>query len=260
MLFSVVDWSNRKFRDKCVALEGNVALHRKQLEFATMVAAIEDHLALGPHSRGIGFAVGSEPLGSYFVGKYRLSVTLTDMPPVRTAAAWNATGQHASSLAATFRESLVPRSTYFANAAFRFIDMSHIPEDLLQGEYDFLWSSSSLEHVGTIQGGIDFVVKSMKALKPGGVAVHTTEFSLSGVGKEDPGNICFWTKADVDRLGDALSRAGYALLPVQYELCKGCLAEYLVDTEPYHREGHMKLLHPLGVVHTTIQWVIRRPL
>ena len=42
-----------------------------------------------------------------------------------------------------------------------------------------LWSSCSLEHLGSISHGIEFILNSLKCLKQHGVAVHTTEFNLS---------------------------------------------------------------------------------
>jgi hypothetical protein len=47
------------------------------------------------------------------------------------------------------------------------------------GAYDFLWSSCALEHLGSLDAGLDFVVNAMDLLKPGGTAIHTTEFNLS---------------------------------------------------------------------------------
>ncbi|MBV5337004.1 MAG: hypothetical protein J0653_03215, partial [Deltaproteobacteria bacterium] len=44
---------------------------------------------------------------------------------------------------------------------------------------DFCWSSCSLEHLGSIKAGLDFIKASLKTLKVGGVAVHTTEYNVS---------------------------------------------------------------------------------
>ena len=57
---------------------------------------------------------------------------------------------------------------------FRAVDMNDIPPDL-RG-FDFTWSSCALEHLGTLRAGADFVVEQMTCLRPGGVAVHTTEY------------------------------------------------------------------------------------
>ncbi len=42
-----------------------------------------------------------------------------------------------------------------------------------------LWSAERLfEHIGGLEAGLDFVVNAMEFLKPGGVAIHTTEVRL----------------------------------------------------------------------------------
>ena len=54
--------------------------------------------------------------------------------------------------------------------------MNAIPDDLVG--FDFCWSACALEHLGSLRHGFDFIENSLKCLKPGGVAVHTTEFNL----------------------------------------------------------------------------------
>jgi hypothetical protein len=39
-------------------------------------------------------------------------------------------------------------------------------------------SSCALEHLGTLDGGLDFIVRSAELHFPGGVAVHTTKFNV----------------------------------------------------------------------------------
>ena len=68
------------------------------------------------------------------------------------------------------------RSAFDSRVQFQPADMRTL--EGLTGKYDFVWSSCALEHLGTLQAGIDFVVKSASMLKPGGVAVHTTEFNV----------------------------------------------------------------------------------
>ena len=44
--------------------------------------------------------------------------------------------------------------------------------------FDAVWSSCCFEHLGSPQAGLDFVLASMDCLRPGGLAVHTTEFDV----------------------------------------------------------------------------------
>jgi hypothetical protein len=38
---------------------------------------------------------------------------------------------------------------------FEGVDMNHVPDHLLQGQFSFLWSTCSVEHVGTIELGTE---------------------------------------------------------------------------------------------------------
>ena len=48
----------------------------------------------------------------------------------------------------------------------RHVDMNEIPDDL--GGFDLVWSSCALEHLGTPQAGLDFVMRTLDLLEPGG--------------------------------------------------------------------------------------------
>ena len=39
------------------------------------------------------------------------------------------------------------------------------------GQFDFVWSACAFEHLGSILNGLEFVVNSVKCLKPGGVVL-----------------------------------------------------------------------------------------
>ena len=66
------------------------------------------------------------------------------------------------------------KDLYAKRASFIPVDMNPLPAELLRGTFDFTWSSSSLEHVGTCELGLEFFLNAMSALKPGGIALHTT--------------------------------------------------------------------------------------
>jgi 2-polyprenyl-3-methyl-5-hydroxy-6-metoxy-1,4-benzoquinol methylase len=67
-----------------------------------------------------------------------------------------------------------------ARVSYRTLDMNYIPEEL-NGKFDFVWSTCSVEHVGTILLGQRFIINTLNLLKPGGIAIHTVEFNLSDV-------------------------------------------------------------------------------
>ncbi len=90
--------------------------------------------------------------------------------------------------------------------------MNHLPDDL-RG-FDFTWSSCALEHLGTLAAGTDFVVAQMDCLRPGGVAVHTTEYLVSSDDSPatvEEGGTVFYRRSDIADLVDELHRAGHAI-------------------------------------------------
>ena len=77
--------------------------------------------------------------------------------------------------------------------------MNRIPH--LEPAYDFCWSICSMEQLGSIERGLAFVEKSLSVLKPGGVAIHTTEFNyLSEDETIDNGSTVLFRKKDILQL------------------------------------------------------------
>jgi hypothetical protein len=108
--------------------------------------------------------------------------------------------------------------------------MNHIPDDL-RG-FDFSWSSCALEHLGTLAAGADFVVAQMDCLRPGGVAVHTTEYLVSpSASTVEAGGTVFYRRSDIADLVDRLGRAGHTI-DMDYTL--GTTPDDLhIDVPPY---------------------------
>src|SRR5690606_19636013 len=116
-----------------------------------------------------------EPIPS-FLTSLGVSVTITDQAPANAERqGWMQTDQFTGSLDSVFRGDLVDRLTFNELAELRYVDMNAIDNDI--SGYDFCWSICAYEHLGSIKKGQDFVVNAMKVLKPGGIAVHTTEFN-----------------------------------------------------------------------------------
>lgn len=153
-----------------------IVFHRKLWESCYVLQAIHEEGHMRTGARGLGFGCGVEVLPSY-LASHDVAVTVTDLAPASAqAAGWAATNQHVSNLEQTFHPHLVSRELFDRNIRLRDVDMTAIPDDLV--DYDFCWSTCALEHLGTIQAGLDFIENSLKTLRPGGLAVHTTEFNL----------------------------------------------------------------------------------
>ena len=90
--------------------------------------------------------------------------------------------------------------------------------------------------LGTLAAGADFVVAQMDCLRPGGVAVHTTEYLVSSDDSPRPtveeGGTVFYRRSDIEDLVDRLHRAGHAI-DMDYTL--GTTPDDLhVDVRPVH--------------------------
>ena len=197
---------------------------------------------LAPGMRGLGFAVGREPLPALFAS-LGCAVVATDLDPrtegVSTAADWAATNQHASSAAVLNEDGLCPPDLFARRVSFRHADMNRVPADLTG--FDFVWSSCAVEHVGSLDLSKRAVRAMMRCLKPGGVAVHTTEYNVhSNDDTWTEGSAVIWRKRDLHEVRRALERAGHEAAPL--DLAMGTAdADLYVDQPPYREDYHLKL-------------------
>ena len=113
--------------------------------------------------------------------------------------------------------------------------MNDIPKDLHR-QFDFCWSVCAFEHLGSIQKGLDFVRESVKLLKPGGIAVHTTEFNYSEEEKtiDNWGTVLF-RKKDFIALKESLEKDGYEVPPLSFDVGKTPV-DWFIDVPPYPGE------------------------
>jgi 2-polyprenyl-3-methyl-5-hydroxy-6-metoxy-1,4-benzoquinol methylase len=180
-------------------------IHRKTWEWCFILQALEERGFLQPGKKGLGFACGNEPLPE-IMREYGCEILATDGPDPGD---WAATGQH--------------------NASLPVLDMKEIPSEH-DGQFDFVWSTCAMEHLGSLGAGIDFVWNSVKCLKPGGVAIHTTEANVSS--EEDTissGGVVLYRRKDFGYLPDGID---WSLGSDPMDL--------FVDTPPWNDE-HLKI-------------------
>ena len=230
-------------------------LHRKVWEFCFITQALHERDMLRPGRAGLGFAVGQEPLSDCFASK-GCTILATDLAPEEAAKGeWIKTGQHADSLDQLNLRGICSPDDFRKRVSFRYVDMRSIPDDL--GTYDFVWSSCSLEHLGSLELGEKFIHDSLQFLKPGGVAVHTTEYNLqsnSATIAQGP-NVIF-RERDIRRIAHDLSEKGYAI-DVDYSLGVDW-ADRHVESPPYPQRVHLRL-YLFGYEATSIGLIITKP-
>lgn len=239
----------------CARLGVAPSSHRKQWEFIFICRALEHHGALRAGARGLGFGVGIEPLPSAFAAA-GCHILATDLPADDDRAmVWNATDQLGSSLRQIHQPALCDAETFFARVAYRPVDMNAIPADLTG--FDFTWSSCAYEHLGSIEAGLAFFENSLACLKPGGIAVHTTELNLSSNDDtlEEGGTVIF-RRRDFEALAERLIRQGHEVIPISFD-CGDTELDRVIDLPPYANDSHLRLAL-LRWVATSFGMIVRK--
>lgn len=224
----------------CAALKLDPVFQRKQWEFAWMLAALDRAGMLKPGARALGFGVGREVLPAFFAAR-GMQVTATDQSLTSAQiSGWVGYGQHASGLAALSFPQVVADEELQRLVSFRTVDMNHIPDDL--SGYDVVWSACALEHVGTLDLATAFIERSLACLRPGGVAVHTTEFNCTS--DDDTitkGLTVLFRRRDLVALSERLARQGHVMAPLALDAGTGFLDQY-VDLPPFNQDASLRLL------------------
>lgn len=165
------DWS-RYWVDK---LHNCFAYHRKNWELSYVLQVLYENKMLDCGKKGLGFACGVEKLPSLFAS-LGIDVTAGDKPDDISSEGWKSSNQYTRSIDDLYYSNIVERSKFDSNVHLEYIDMNNIPENLYN-KFDFCWSICAIEHLGSIQNGINFLINSTKLLKSGGISIHTTEFN-----------------------------------------------------------------------------------
>jgi hypothetical protein len=180
--------------------------------------------------------VGQEPTVS-FLADAGWRITATDFLDNEKAEAWATTSQLADGKESLFRKQLCKKSTFDSQVDFINLDMNVIPTDFDE-KFDLVWSLCALGHIGGYQKGLDFVNRSRQLLKPGGIAVHTTEMDSSLVlGKFDTPDLSFYKRVDLESLLHTISESGFHVPEHDFGIGCGVLDKEL-DVSPYRQTSH----------------------
>lgn len=206
-------------------------LHRKMWEWLFVAEVLRERGLLAPGRRGLGFGVGQEPLVALFAAE-GCEVVATDQPAELAAASgWTeSTTEWAAGPESLNTAGLCPPADFEQRVRYRPVDMLAVPDDL-RG-FDFTWSSCALEHLGSLGAGMDFVVRQMDCLRPGGTAVHTTEFVVSSDDDTvETGGTVLYRRRDIEVLVTRLRDDGHS---IDVDFTQGDTPDDLhVDVPPY---------------------------
>ena len=214
--------------------------HRKLWEFCFIYGVLNERRMLQDGRRGLGFGVGKEPLAEAFAAR-GCSVVATDIDETHSVdMGWTERGQHASRLDDLRERGLCSVDEFERLVHFEFVDMNAIPKRF-RSSFDFTWSSCAFEHLGSIEAGIEFVVRQAACLRPGGVGVHTTEYNLSSNDATlEAGITVIFRPRDVNEIVRRLRRKGY-LVSFDHTVERDGHENTFVDAPPYTHNPHIRL-------------------
>jgi hypothetical protein len=223
----------------CKELKEEPRFHRKQWEFVYIMQALWERGCIAQGKKGLVFAVGTEPLPSVFAN-YGCDIMATDIHPEKgIELGWTTGDQLCFGMDSLNKRGLCSDESLRKHVTYRPVDMNAIPPDLRN--FDFNWSSCSFEHLGSIDKGLTFLKQQLKILKPGGWAVHTTEFNVSSndATLDDTDTVIFRMR-DIERLKQELTAKGHFIEELDYSL-GGLPEDFNVDVFPHRQEVHLKL-------------------
>lgn len=219
------------FKKICMELNRNISiLHRKDWELAYITQALKERGMLKDGKLGLGFAVGEEPLPAYFASK-GCDILATDLDiNNEQAKGWMKTGQNAAGNINLLNKSGICDAALFEEKVkYRNVDMNDIPNDLKK--FDFCWSACAIEHVGSLEKSKNFLKNMLKVIKPGGIAVHTTEYNLSSNEYTvTDGFDVVYRKKDIEEIANWLRENGHS---IELDFRRGKMeGDLFVDQQP----------------------------
>lgn len=235
-----------------------IVFHRRLWEFIFIVQTLYERGCIEKGKRGLGFAVGTEPLPALFA-KWGCDILATDLNLDQADhLGWVEAGEHShDDIERLNRFGICPPKEFLSRVSYQNVDMNAIDADLKN--FDFCWSTCAFEHLGSIENGLAFVRNSLKTLRPGGVAVHTTDLNLSSDTETLDNNpyAVIYRRRDIRRLFDELTAEGHEVLPLDFSSGSGP-ADSFVDLPPYYRKKmHLKYFNSPYIV-TSIGLVVRK--
>jgi len=231
-------------------------LHRKIWEYCFIAETLKKYDLLREGMHGLGFAVGTEPLPAAFCS-LGAKITATDLNfDEASKLGWVDTNQHAKNLENLNIKNICSQEKFLKLCSFQNVNMNNIPEHLK--EFDFVWSACALEHLGSLKHGEEFIYNSLKCLKPGGIAVHTTEYNFSSNDKTvEFGSTVLYRRQDIEKIVAKLRLDGHIVSEINFS-GSALEGDTYLDFPPYNTtHKHLKLIMNDFVI-TSIGLIIQK--
>lgn len=248
------DFKTEWFKNCCAKLKEPFKYHRKLWEYCYIYQALLERGLLQPGKKGLGFAVGKEPLTAAFAS-HGCQITSTDLEFEKAQAqGWTSSNQHCNSLADLNERGICEPHLFDSLVTFQYLDMNKVDNKIFNG-FDFTWSSCAFEHCGSIDLGKKFIINQMTCLKPGGTAIHTTEYNLFSDEKTfETGPIVLFRKQDFEWMVDKLHALGHSI-SIDYTVGKGEIES--IAAKPTDTDYHLRLQFG-GYITTSIGLIITK--
>lgn len=238
------------FTELAKAMELADCLHRSVWESVWIAAILATLGCIAPGKSALGLGVTRERIASLLASR-GMSVST-----IRMAETANADLPQQYALLNLFYPTIVAIEDF--DQLVRMTDGARGgPLSDARADVDCVWSQAVAHRLGSAAAGADFIMRSMEALRPGGVAVHTLNLNLSSNTEPAAGEAFMaFRRADLDALTERLTQTGYEVLPSN--LHPGLdEADALVDAPPFGLP-HLKVLVG-GAVLGSFGLAIRKP-
>jgi hypothetical protein len=248
------DFFHPSFKAFLASINHRFQMHRKLWEFAFIEHKLKAAGMLAEDKSGLCFGAGQEPLPALFAAK-GCTIHATDAPAEIIGEKWTATKEFSRGIEDMSYRGMIDEETFFKRVSYSTADMNHIPSDLT--DFDFCWSACCLEHLGSIDLGLEFIANSLKTLKIGGISVQTTELNLSSSDETvETGETVLYRRRDLEAFIERMRDEGHEVEALTVSP-PATPIDHHVDVPPYSQNPHLKLL--LGqYVTTSVGIVIRR--
>lgn len=200
-------------RSWCAALRERPRYHRRLWECAFVLQALFEGEALLPEAKVLGLGPVDGSVISYLSRNEVHSTVLSASAP-------------------PFRDDLTDAFTFQKNVTVRPI------KNGLKGlgGFDACWSIGQAGHMGSIRKGMDFMLECMKALKPGGLAVHVFDFNFA----DDEQTIDDWPsvlfqRRHIEALARELRARGHEPRPLDFHVGHQPLDRF-IDIPPFDND------------------------